>query len=653
MNMHTIDWLIVIGLLVVLVTGAVRTQRYTRSVSAFLAADRCGGRYLISVAQGAAMVGVISIVWFFEQNYKVGFTPYWWGLLEGPAMIVMALSGWVIYRFRQTRAMTLAQFFEIRYSRPFRVFAGLVAFLAGIVNFGIFPAVGARFFIAMCGLPEQFAVAGVELSTFPTVMVLLLAVSLTFVFLGGQIAVMVTDFIQGIVSNLVFAAVIVFLLLTFSWEQVSEVLLAAPPSESLVNPFDIGDESHFNIWYYVIGVVIIFYGAMSWQGPAGYQCAAKNAHEAKMAGILGGWRPRVLMLVVLVLPICVRTMLHHPDFAGQAAEVHASLDALESDTLRHQLRTPYAIGALLPAGLLGLTCAAMLALFISTHDTYLHSWGSILVQDVILPFRKEPFSPRVHLWLLRGSIFAVAVFIFVFSVLYEPKQYVAMFLALTGAIFFGGAGSAIIGGLYWSRGTTAGAWAAMITGMTLSSAGIVLKQYDVPMPEWLTGQVLTFVAIACSVGAYIGVSLLGPRAVFDMDRMLHRGEHAMEGESSASIGDAQTIMEKLGFSRDFTGRDKLITYVTLGWPLAWTVIFVLGTVYNLVVDVPDESWLAFWRWFTWFILACSLVVTVWFTIGGTKDLRDLFRRLRRSHANVLDDGRVVDHHMADEENDAS
>ena len=37
-----------------------------------------------------------------------------------------------------------------------------------------------------------------------------------------------------------------------------------------------------------------------------------------------------------------------------------------------------------------------------------------------------------------------------------------MFLALTGAIFVGGAGSAIIGGLYWKRGTTAAAWTAMV-----------------------------------------------------------------------------------------------------------------------------------------------------------------------------------------------
>ncbi len=50
MNMQLIDWGIVAALMVVLIWGAASTKRYTRSVSAFLAAERCGGRYLVAVA---------------------------------------------------------------------------------------------------------------------------------------------------------------------------------------------------------------------------------------------------------------------------------------------------------------------------------------------------------------------------------------------------------------------------------------------------------------------------------------------------------------------------------------------------------------------------------------------------------------------------
>ena len=234
MNLHVLDWLIVSGLLALLLAGALYTARYTRSVSAFLAAERCGGRYLIAMALAMAGTGVISLVYWFEIYYETGYTAYWWSSLTEPALIVIALSGWVVYRFRQTRAMTLAQFFEMRYSRNFRIFAGLLAFVAGIVNFGIFPAVGARFFIYFCGLPESFALGGLSISTFALIMVFLLGISLSFTFLGGQIAVMVTDFVQGAFAYVVFAVVIGYLLYLFPWQQISDTLLTTEPGKSLI-----------------------------------------------------------------------------------------------------------------------------------------------------------------------------------------------------------------------------------------------------------------------------------------------------------------------------------------------------------------------------------------------------------------------------------
>ncbi len=643
--MHALDWWIVAALLAVLFAAALGTRRYTRSVGAFLVANRCGGRYIISMANAIAGLGVISLVGLFEQNYKVGYTAIWWNTLTEPVLVVLALSGWVLYRFRQTRAMTLAQFFEMRYSRNFRVFTGLVAFVAGLVNFGIFPAVGARFFIALCGLPETFPVAGLSLSTYPTLMVGLLSISITFTFLGGHIAVMVTDFIQGVFANVVFIVVIVFLLVTIDWTHISATLLDTPPEKSLVHPMHVGDETHFNPGFFLIAAVIIFYGVLTWQGAQGYSCCARDAHEAKMVGILYGWRFRVLLLIAIVVPVVVRTVLVHPEYAEQATAVGQTLAAIdaptagEAQTLRTQMRTPVVLGVILPTGLLGLMCAAMLAALVSTYDTYLHSWGSILVQDVILPFRRRPFTPRQHLWLLRASIFAVAVFIFGFSLLFRQTQYIIMFLAITGAVFFGGAGSAIIGGLYWKRGTTAGAWGAMITGITVSLAGVVLAQQVEGFP--ITGQEMTFIAMAASVAVYVSVSLLGPRSEADMDRLLNRGAYALADETSVAYGEASTWRERLGLSREFTRGDRIITYVSIGWPVAWTLIFLGGTIYNFFVPVPAETWLRFWQGWTWIVLAASIAVVTWFSIGGARDMVYLFRNLGRRE-NPLEDGRVPD-----------
>ena len=147
MNFTALDWWIV-GVVYAAMAGGVWLLRpFMRGVTDFLAAGRTAGRYMLSVSQGVAALGAISVVGFLEQNYVAGFSLTWWGLSTAIVVLLISVTGFVVYRFRETRCLTLAEFFERRYSRSFRIFMGLLAFLSGIINFGIFPAVGARFFI--------------------------------------------------------------------------------------------------------------------------------------------------------------------------------------------------------------------------------------------------------------------------------------------------------------------------------------------------------------------------------------------------------------------------------------------------------------------------------------------------------------------------
>ena len=670
--MTLIDWLIPAALFATLVVFALRTRKYSNSVSGFLAANRCAGRYLVCVAYNMAQVGIITLVWYFQQYYDTGFTSIWWGLVENPLMIVIALTGWVAYRFRETRALTLAQFLEIRYSKSFRVFCGFVAFVAGVLNYAIFPAVSARFFIWICGLPESFPLLGVEVETFPFLMALLLSSAIFFVFLGGQIAVMVTDFLQGVFCNITFLVIILYLLMKFSWGEIAETMLAAPAGNSMIDPLGIGAESQFNAYYWLISAFILFYTMRAWQGDQGYNAAAITPHEAKMATVLSGWRWRVLMLVALVIPVCVKVFLTHPQYAAQAQPLHDAIAALPTEAYQAEARVPLALGLILPAGILGMFVAAMYGAYLSTDDTYLHSWATIFVQDVVLPIRQAlgfgPVGTRAHLWLVKGSVLAIAVFAFWFGLNYKPNQYVAMWSALTAAVFVAGAGSVIIGGLYWSRGTTQGAWSAMAVGIAVSAFGILVKDNywvfesvfgadGVPSAlarihesKWISGQVLTFAAMASSIAVYVGVSLATCRERFDLDRMLYRGKHRAllpeserdfrEDRGGEQSADLPGWMRTIGFSREYSRADTWITSITVLWPLAFTVVFIVGTAYAMTFGIAQESWLAFWQFWVWLIFATGCVIVVWFTIGGFRDLRRMYAHLERYHADAGDDGTV-------------
>lgn len=684
MNLSIIDWAIVIIVLAGMIYSVSFTKGLMRSVTDFLSAGRTAGRYLISVSQGAAGLGAISIVSFLEVGYITGFSFQWWGLSQGIILLAITTSGWVIYRFRQTRSLTLAQFFEKRYSRNFRIFAGIVAFVCGIINFGIFPAVGAQFFISYCGFPDSM----LGIPTFPLMMIFLISVALYFVYTGGQIAVIIADFFQGVFLIVVLFIITIFLYNKVEWDQVSDSLTNTPfklaaeevdklnnedsfkildneekeekikeindkyENSSLINPFKTSRVEDFNLTYFLIGLIGMFYGTLSWQGHQAYNSSAKSAHEAKMAAVLGDirWKPQGLF--IFLVPVLTYVFMNHSDFALVAESVNSSLDSLNSETLKSQMRAPIVLSEVLPVGLLGAFAALMLAAFISTHDTYLHSWASIFVQDVILPFRKKPFDKDDHIKALRYSIFGVAIFIFIFSLVFDQNQEIALYFAVTFAIFAGGVGAVIIGGLYWDRGTTEGAWAAMIVGATVAVTGTIVPQIsDSWLSQennliWLKNLIFKLKEIngikfyALSMGfssfSYILVSLFTFRERVNMDKLLNRGKYSIKKETKIIDEKVKPILKIFGIGKEFTIEDKIIYLVSFVWNIFFTLVFVFGTFYNLYNDVSDESWMFYWKYQIYINIVFSFIIIIWFTIGGFIDIKKMFISLdsdKRDHGD--------------------
>jgi SSS family solute:Na+ symporter len=697
--LHWIDWLIVtVPLLMVGLIGW-RTQRHVKAVSDFLAGGRVAGRYVVAVATGEAAVGLITVVAMLEMYYKSGFAIGFWGQLGMPISLLVTLTGFAVYRYRETRAMTMAQFFEIRYSRSFRVFAGILAWISGVLNYALFPAVGGRFIVYFCDLPPTISLLGWSVPTFGLVMAGFLTAAVIIVLIGGQLTTMVTDCVAGIFSYAMYTAVVIAILSIFSWDQMQTALLARPPGESMLDPFDTGKLTDFNIFYVLVGIAGGIYNLMSWQGTQAYNAAAASPHEQKMGKILGAWRTGFSALMTILLAVAAWTFMHHADFATGAAAVQQELQsginlATEATTnqIREQMLVPVAVRHFLPVGVLGAFCGVMVFLLISTDTTYLHSWGSIFVQDVILPLRKKPFTPKQQIWVLRISIAGVAMFAFFWSLYFNQVTYILMFFALTGSIYLGGAGAVIIGGLYWKRATAAGAWAGMLTGSTMAVVGFLFTQFWAdPIYPWLqvnapgalawmtwtleglgaylpfvnwevspdrfpvTGQEIYFLTMVSASLMYVGVSMLTCRAPFNLDRMLHRGKYMREEDRHAK----PVLLEKplknwkrilLGFDEQFTLGDKILSSSVFGYSMSVFGIWLGVVLWNFIVGrFDDEGW-ANYFWFMNIGLALVVggVTTVWFSIGGILDLRLMFKRLKTLQRNVLDDGRVEGHVNAED-----
>jgi tetratricopeptide (TPR) repeat protein len=110
--------------------------------------------------------------------------------------------------------------------------------------------------------------------------------------------------------------------------------------------------------------------------------------------------------------------------------------------------------------------------------------------------------------------------------------------------------------------------------------------------NWLydiNGQQYWAVAMFASTLLYIAVSLLG-RKVFDLDRLLHRGAHALPGESGTEA-DPSRGWRLLGMGPEFSRGDRIIVIASYCWTGTWTLVFIAGTIWNLSLrdPAPDYS----------------------------------------------------------------
>jgi SSS family solute:Na+ symporter len=687
--MTILDWGIVFVFIVLLVGIAVVTNRMTKSVAGFLSSERLAGRYLLTIAMSMAFLSAIGTIGQFESYYRNGIGGMWWGMLLMPVGIIIALSGWVTYRYRQTRALTMAQFLEMRYSRKFRVFAGIMAFFSGVLNCAVFPMVTANFLIYFLGLPQQYQLLGLTLPTYHTVMLVMIGAAVILAIAGGQNTIMVTSFFQGIVTSLACLAGLWFILDFFGWDTIMTTLLNSehisiaeragpewfqnalatfsaetrhypdiidgltrPEEVSMINPFKQGGLPDFGPAFFIMMTILFVAKTGVWQGGAGFMTAAKSPHEARMGNILGSWRWLLLTLSTMAFAVAAYVLIWNPVFTDVQQQIAASSASIENPYLQSQMLVPIAIRELLPAGLLGLFAIFMIGSAVSTDDSAYHSWGSIFLQDVIMPFRRKPFTTEEHLKYLRWSIVMIGVIAFIFSSVWTMKDFINMWFEITGTIYVGGASCAIIGGLYWKRGTTSAAWAGLITGSAISVGGIAAKQIwpGLTFPGTdtvINGLHMAVFAVFVSYTIYIVVSLLTCKIPCNMDRLLHRGEYAVESaqkvkeSKAAEVKNIPKILRMLGITQEFSLTDKIIYVTMILWTGGWALTFVIGTAYNLTVrQLSSEEWRFWWAVMLGIQGAVSLFSAVWFTVGGLFDIKYLFRKLACIEVDERDDGVV-------------
>jgi len=465
MHIAPIDWAILIVGFLFFLGWAIYLDRKCRSVADYLVSGRKVRMWLGMGAGIGGEIGLLAIASICEQGYAHGYSFVLINLLSIVITVpLFGICGFGIERFRATKAMSVPQYLEMRYSRNLRILTGITCCLAGVIQMCIFPIVGASFIRSIINAPEQTMIAGHVIPTDWLLMLILLICPIIFTMLGGYTTLIVTNFFQAIIIMTALTWLLVVFVGRIGLQNYWSGLEHAHGIAGL-NPFAAGSEAYGWRWFIWLNVMTILLQFS--YGPYLQQYASmdkpKTVSRSYLLGTIFGSGRSLVIFGLGVAAVAV--MGTHPP-----AFVHTTKTEWEA------MATPYFLAnGGIPPVLMGLLLLGLLFADVAVTDKYILSWSTSIVNDCIHPFRKNAFTPKQHIRAVRITILVLCVLFFFFGLVYKPTMKIWDFMWLM-ANLIGGTGIAVLLGMYWKRATTLGAYACVITCLLLPLADLVARR---------------------------------------------------------------------------------------------------------------------------------------------------------------------------------
>ncbi len=442
-----------IYLLITMIAG-VAIRKYVRRVEDFIVAGREMNVYLGIASLAATEFGIVTCMYAAQNGFEKGFAGAVPGLLTFAAMFLVGYTGFCVKPLRDSGVMTIPELFEKKYGPRVRWAAGVVIVLGGLLNMGVFLRMGGDFLVSVAGLNPNYL--EIMMTT------LLIGVAI-YTILGGMLSVLVTDFLQFIVMSAGLIITTFLILHQVGWAALVNTVEAHHGAGGF-NPF----ANPTMGWPYVIFNALLNTAAvLTWQTQIARVLSAKDSATGRRVytGTSFFFVARWLI----------------PGIWGIAALALLTPEQVGGNSL---LAMPKMLGLIVPAGLMGLLIAAMLAADMSTDSSYMLTWSSVIYNDIMAPFRRTKWSEKKGLIWNRTIVALIGVFLLIYGLWYKIEGDAWTYLGITGTIYLSSMSTLLVACCYWKRANNWGAAAAILFGALMPVATLILQKAG-PWTAWV------------------------------------------------------------------------------------------------------------------------------------------------------------------------
>ena len=449
--MSSMIWIIVAFaayMVMMIVIGALYMKRTNNSEDYFLGGRGLGGWVAALSAQASDMSGWL-LMGLPGALYALGTGQAWIaiGLLAGTILNWIFISGRLRrYTIRANNSLTLPAYFENRFHDKKRILltaSSLVIVIFFLVYTASALAAGGKLFHLVFGLDYRVALT------------IGAAVILLYTFMGGFMAVCVTDFIQGMLMLIGILAVPIIALVIVGPENLSGILDAsgvAGGSASFSNLMESGGKPY---------TAVEIFSQLAWGfGYCGMPhilvrfMAVRDEKEIKKSRWVAIIWCTLSLLFACALGVIGRAYLY-PVVLGTEATGSAENVFIEMITklFTQDLALPF-IG--------GLFLCGILAAIMSTADSQLLVTASAVSEDLYHQVLNPKADSKKVLNVSRITVLTVAVIAYIIAL--DPNSSIMGLVSNAWAGFGAAFGPLVVLSLYWKRTNLPGAIAGIVSG---------------------------------------------------------------------------------------------------------------------------------------------------------------------------------------------